>query len=213
MATTLQRVGYHHSSVALLAGATATQDRMQAAIAGWLEDGEASANRTQILYCSCHARYDINEELWLLPHDASSAWQESRGAGVNVTELRRACLESRANFLIILDCCYSGAIATNNLGRLSRKWRQGPGRIFLTSCGPNDVTFYGREYKNSAMTAAILRNLPTTRHSARSLAESVKTYFSGRPHWGASVCAEERGQDFALVSKHPLNRKRKTENA
>lgn len=52
------------------------------------------------------------------------------------------------------------------------------------------------------MTAVILQN-PQRHCRARSLAQNVKSHFSSRPHWGPSVCVEERGIDFSIVGAAP----------
>lgn len=197
-------VGY--TDVTVLVGRKATQSNMMAKVSSLLHQQETPSKRmgTIFLFCSCHAIYDPEGTLWLLSHDAPN--RQSHGIGLSVAGLRTACLKSTANVVVVLDCCYSGALATDNLGKLSRKWRKGPGRLFLTSSGESDVTFYRHGSRNSALTAAILKSLSSdndgtggnTCYYARDLAERIKTYFSERPFWGRSVCAEFRGSDFML---------------
>lgn len=193
MATALQALG--HTDVDLMTGRDVTQGNMRGKIASLLEN--APIDRTAILFCSCHASYDPDGTLWLLPYEALTT--QSHSLGLSVSELRLACLDSAANVLVILDCCYAGAIATDNLGKLSRKWRNGPGRIFLTSSNEHDATFCSHRSRNSALTAVVLKNLSCSK-GVRDLAQRIKSYFSERPHWGPSVCAEERGSDFYVCS-------------
>lgn len=111
-------------------------------------------------------------------------------------------VKAQSHSMVVLDCCYSGALVKqNNLGRLSKKWKQGAGRVFLTSSGDNDVTYHMAGARNSALTSAVLGQLRSGVTEAQSVARGVQAHFAEHPYWGRSMKAEERGSEFSLY--HP----------
>lgn len=198
MATALSSHGY--ADINLITSHEATQTTMQNVTTRVLENVPVNGN--VVLFFSCHATTDENETLWLLPHDAPAHARTPQSVGLNARQLRAACLACPANVLVVLDCCYSGAVAKDNLGRLSRKWQEGPGRVILTSSGPHDRTYYDDRSRNSPLTAILVRLLlKGSSHRttfSKQLARDAKDYFSDRPYWGRSLQAEERGRDFVL---------------
>ena len=201
VAKTLRNIpSYSSDEIRLLKGGRATAKAMNRSIDQLLEN--ASSDSTLFLFCSCHARYDPDGVLWLMPHKVPP---QQDGLGVNVADLRHRILECPSNVMVILDCCYSGAIAKNNFGRISKKWRQGSGRIFLTSSGAHDPTYFSKECRNSPLTACLLRSFPEHYGSAQALARAIRTYFAEKPYWGERICVEERGRDFSLLSKTRLD--------
>eukprot|EP00035_Acanthoeca_spectabilis_P017390 m.362522 g.362522 ORF g.362522 m.362522 type:complete len:308 (-) comp16650_c1_seq1:313-1236(-) len=199
MAAALESLGFNPPCVLL--GDAAAREAVLAAIRSAFDS--STEDDVTVVFFSGHGDYgSVDDELWLLPGGSPPSVPNPEAVGVSAREIREMAVKAQSHSMVVLDCCYSGALVKqNNLGRLSKKWKQGAGRLFLTSSGDNDVTYHMAGARNSALTSAVLGQLRSGVTKAQSVARGVQAHFAEHPYWGRSMKAEERGSEFSLY--HP----------
>lgn len=148
MSEALAARGYDHR--VLLSGSGATQ----AAIHIALEDMLCTCIGTVFVFVSAHAGW-CNGDCFMAPHGVSQNHSASLAReGVSVNFIRRRCLASDNNVILVLDTCFSGNVVHSDKRRSAKRDR-GPGRVILASSLPRRVSTY-IQGGNSVFTGLLL---------------------------------------------------------
>jgi len=145
--------GYNSEDQVVLVGEAANRQKIESAMETMLLTSNFD---TVWIFISAHAEYsEASGECFLVTHGVSGV-EALEQHGISLRWLRNCCLQSIANVCVVLDTCYSGAFLNQAHGKQSSKFREGPGRVFLTSSTPGKVSRYVEGQRNSVFTGALL---------------------------------------------------------
>jgi len=139
----------------LMTGEDATQQAIQNGLQEALMDAEGGC---VFVFVSAHGGYGPGEErCFVVPHgidlDCDPAVLEAEG--VDMVEIRRMCLKSAVDVVLVLDACYSGAaLRGGRRGKAKRDY--GPGTVLVASSLPSRESKYVEGEQNSVLTGVLL---------------------------------------------------------